>query len=143
MARYLSKLTLSWDQASSVAERWRTALAPPHNPWFLDLPIEWVPALLDALPRGIIEAPTDIDVEVNTLLEDSWMRFKGAAKGWQASAMDKLQPETIPPLNEMETIGLDVKPEEPILTMNSLKDGPSCNMVCSRGLASARRFAPS
>ena len=42
------------------------------------------------------------------------MRFKGAAKGWQASAMDKLQPETIPPLGDMETIGLDVKPEEPI-----------------------------
>lgn len=113
--RYLSKLTLSWDQASSVAERWRTALAPPHNPWFLDLPIEWVPALLDVLPNGIIEAQTDIDVEVNhPYQEDSWMRFKGAAKGWQASTMDKLQPETIPPLGHMETIGLDVKPEEPI-----------------------------
>ena len=121
--RYLSKLTLSWDQASSVAERWRTALAPPHNPWFLDLPIEWVPALLDALPRGIIEAPTDIDVEVNhPYLEDSWIRFKGAAKGWQASAMDTLQPETIPPLDEMKTIGLDVKPEEPIFD-NELPEG--------------------
>ena len=80
--RYLSKLTLSWEQASGVAERWRTALAPPHNPWFLDLPIEWVPALLDALPNGLIESAGNHDVQVKHPYQaESWIRFKGAPKG--------------------------------------------------------------
>ena len=51
--RHLSRLNLDFDQAFAVAERWRTALPPPHNPWFLDLPIEWVPAFLDVLHEGL------------------------------------------------------------------------------------------
>ena len=121
--RYLSKLTLDWEQASSIAERWRTALPPPHNPWFLDLPIEWVPSLLDAMKQGEIESPSQLDVDVrHPFQESSWLRFKGAAKGWNASVMDKLQPEQIPPLSEVQPIGLDFKPEEPIFE-ESLPEG--------------------
>ena len=111
--RYLSKLTLDWEQASVVAKRWRTALAPPHNPWFLDLPIEWVPALLEVLKLSTIEAPTQIDSAVqHPHSESSWLRFKGAAKGWDPKTMDELQPEFIPSLNEIPLIGLEYKPEE-------------------------------
>ena len=121
--RYLSKLTLDWDQASSIAQRWRTSLAPPHNPWFLDLPIEWVPAFLDALKLASIDAPVSLDVEVDhPYYEEKWLRFKGAAKGWDVTAMDKLQPEQVPPLSEIQSIGLDLKPQEPIFE-KSLPEG--------------------
>ena len=121
--RYLSKLTLTWDQASAIAERWRTALAPPHNPWFLDLPIEWVPAFLEVLKQGAIESSIELDVEVaHPSSSATWLRFKGAAKGWDAAAMDRLQPEVIPPLQEIQAVGLDIKPEEPIFE-ESLPEG--------------------
>ena len=121
--RYLSKLTLDWEQASAVAKRWRTALAPPHNPWFLDLPIEWVPALLEVLKLSTIEAPTQLDTVVqHPYSESSWLRFKGAARGWDPKTMDRLQPEFIPPLSEIPLIGLEYKPEEPIF-QDALPEG--------------------
>ena len=121
--RYLSKLTLDFEQAFAVAERWRTALPTPHNPWFLDLPIEWVPAFLDVLKDGLVEPSTQRSVDVeHPFHESTWLRFKGAAKGWDATAMDKLQPEQIPPLSEIEAIGVDAQPEEPIFE-NSIPEG--------------------
>ena len=116
-------MTLSWEQASTVAERWRTALAPPHNPWFLDLPIEWVPALLDALPNGIIESAGNHDVQVKHPYQaESWIRFKGAAKGGTHPRWTNCNQRRFLPSSEISTIGLDVKPEEPIFE-NALPEG--------------------
>ncbi len=121
--RYLSKLSLDFEQASAIAQQWRTALPSPHNPWFLDLPIEWVPGLLDALKSATIEnaVKSDVDVE-HPAIGSTWLRFKEAANGWDASAMDKLQPERIPPLKDMQTVGLDLKPVEPIFE-DSIPEG--------------------
>ena len=72
-------------------------------------------SLVGCVANGIIESAGNHDVQVKHPHQaESWIRFKGAAKGWNASAMDKLQPEQVPPLGEISTIGLDVKPEEPI-----------------------------
>lgn len=50
--RWLRTLDLSWGQATSIAESFGTAIPPPHNLAWLDLPIAWVPGLVDALMSG-------------------------------------------------------------------------------------------
>ena len=114
--RFLSRMTVDWNQASSIAERWRTSLHPPHNPWFLDLPLEWVPNVIKALQRGKVEDAgkmPDSSPE-NPFSASKWLRFTGAASGWDPTEMDKLQPESIPPVSELQPIGYDLLPEEPI-----------------------------
>ena len=114
--RFLSRMTVDWNQASSIAERWRTSLPPPHNPWFLDLPLEWVPNVIKALQRGKVEDAgkmPDSSPE-NPFSASKWLRFTGAASGWDPTEMDKLQPESIPPVSELQPIGYDLLPEEPI-----------------------------
>ena len=44
----LISLNPSWESAKEIAIRFATSLVGPHNPWWLDLPIEWVPALLQS-----------------------------------------------------------------------------------------------
>lgn len=114
--RFLSRMTVDWNQASAIAERWRTSLPPPHNPWFLDLPLEWVPNVIKALQRGKVEDAgkmPDSSPE-NPFSASKWLRFTGAASGWDPTEMDKLQPESIPPVSELQPIGYDLLPEEPI-----------------------------
>lgn len=114
--RFLSRMTVDWNQASAIAERWRTSLPPPHNPWFLDLPLEWVPNVIKALQRGKVENAgkmPDSSPE-NPFSASKWLRFTGAASGWDPTEMDKLQPESIPPVSELQPIGYDLIPEEPI-----------------------------
>ena len=114
--RFLSRMTVDWNQASAIAERWRTSLLPPHNPWFLDLPLEWVPNVIKALQRGKVEDAgkmPDSSPE-NPFSASKWLRFTGAASGWDPTEMDKLQPESIPPVSELQPIGYDLLPEEPI-----------------------------
>ena len=109
-------MTVDWNQASAIAERWRTSLPPPHNPWFLDLPLEWVPNVIKALQRGKVEDAgkmPDSSPE-NPFSASKWLRFTGAASGWDPTEMDKLQPESIPPVSELQPIGYDLIPEEPI-----------------------------
>ena len=114
--RFLSRMTVNWDQASAVAERWRTSMPPPHNPWFLDLPLEWVPSVLKALQKGKVEAAGKMpdSTHEHPFTASKWLRFTGAASGWNPSEMDKLQPETIPRVSELKPIGYDLLPEEPI-----------------------------
>ena len=114
--RFLSRMTVNWDQASAVAERWRTSMPPPHNPWFLDLPLEWVPSVLKALQKGKVEAAGKMpdSTHEHPFTASKWLRFTGAASGWNPSEMDKLQPETIPRVSELKPIGYDLVPEEPI-----------------------------
>ncbi|MDA8778114.1 hypothetical protein N9M84_03060, partial [Candidatus Poseidoniales archaeon] len=50
----------------------------------------------------------------NPFSASKWLRFTGAASGWDPTEMDKLQPESIPPVSELQPIGYDLIPEEPI-----------------------------
>ena len=109
-------MTVDWNQASAIAERWRTSLPPPHNPWFLDLPLEWVPNVIKALQRGKVEDAGEMPESSpeNPFSASKWLRFTGAASRWDPTEMDKLQPESIPPVSELQSIGYDLLPEEPI-----------------------------
>ena len=82
--RFLVRQQPNWQQARAIAERFKTSLPPPHNPWFLDLPIEWVPELIDILKQSIIEGEKN----------DRCLRIKDGVVGWDAKIMlDMLPPE--------------------------------------------------
>ena len=51
----LISLTPSWDASKEIAVRFSTSLIGSNNPWWLDLPIEWVPALLKAIETATVE----------------------------------------------------------------------------------------
>ena len=81
----LIHLNPKWDSAKEIAIRFSTSLIGAHNPWWLDLPIEWVPALLQAIEAAIIR--------------DDSLRFISGVKGWNAEDMETLRPESEPELN--------------------------------------------
>ena len=72
-----AKSFLGIRQRNSI--RFATSLVGSNNPWWLDLPIEWVPALLQA-------------VETATVRNGN-LRFIDGVKGWIADEMDELRPE--------------------------------------------------
>ena len=76
----LIALDPSWESAKEIAIRFSTSLIVPHNPWWLDLPIEWVPALLKNIETAVIR--------------DGTLRFISGVKGWDASEMEELRPES-------------------------------------------------
>ena len=81
---------LEWTQAKSIAKRFKTSLPPPHNPWFLDLPIEWVPSLLNVLKDAKIEHDGSLE---NSTDDGKVLRIIGGVKGWNNKKMLELEPE--------------------------------------------------
>ena len=102
--RFLTKLQPNWSQAKVIAQRFRTSLTPPHNPWFLDLPIEFMPALLKIIDEGVLEengtrkSPSQEEIKsLNPALVEETKQFRiiDGVKGWSSSIMDEMRPESI------------------------------------------------
>ena len=96
----LITLNPSWDSTKEIAIRFSTSLVGPHNPWWLDLPIEWVPALLK-----MIETST---------IRDGNLRFIAGVKGWDAEEMEVLRPENEIELDHGAIPGPDIPVEDGI-----------------------------
>jgi DNA polymerase II large subunit len=69
---YLKTLDLSWVQIQKISEHFGMAVPPPWNHWWSDLPIQFVPSLVDS----IIEKGS---------IEDSSLRIKDTVNGWPFS----------------------------------------------------------
>ena len=53
---YLKNLDLSWDMVKEICKRFGTAVPPPWNLWWSDLPIQFLPRLADEIvSNGKIE----------------------------------------------------------------------------------------
>jgi len=69
---FLRVLDLSWSQVRDIAICYGTAVPPPWNHWWSDLPIQFVPELVDSIiEKGCIE--------------DSMLRIRGVVAGWPYS----------------------------------------------------------
>ncbi|MCH1592253.1 MAG: hypothetical protein L7R66_04590, partial [Candidatus Thalassarchaeaceae archaeon] len=69
---YLKSLDLSWEKIKNISEYFGTAVPPPWNLWWSDLPIQFVPQLVDSiLEKGSIE--------------DSSLRIRDAVENWPFS----------------------------------------------------------
>ena len=109
---------LTWLEAVGCSRRFGTSFPPPHNPWFKDLPLEWLPAFLNLLAAGTIEEGSLGGQEPNERRPDSgvrWLRLSGGVRGWKASAMDALEPESLPPLSDVHLPGHSVEVEPPLM----------------------------
>ncbi len=117
--KYLSNFDLSWESAKGVAQRFGCSLPPPYNPWFLDLPYEWLPALYDEIPRAKIEDSITLpdlgeNISIQPKPSQKQLRFKGAVKGWKSSTMAQLMPEKQPNFDEIEIPGNGILPLDAI-----------------------------
>ena len=91
--RFLVSQQPNWQQARSIAENFKTSLPPPHNPWFLDLPIEWVPEFIRVLSEASIEEfNTKIGRQIESFAESKYLRIKGGVAGWNAAIMNEMPP---------------------------------------------------
>ncbi len=116
---YLRQLRPTWDQAKRISQRYKTSLPPPHNPWFLDLPLEWVPNVLTLLEGADIEEQgtmkfgkivAEEGLQAYPLPEKKQLRIAKGVAGWSHAAMDVLRPESIEDV-EVHTIpGPNVRP---------------------------------
>ena len=65
---YLKGLSVSWSQIREISICYGTAIPPPWNHWWSDLPIQFVPELVDS----IIESGS---------IEDSSLRIRDVVHG--------------------------------------------------------------
>ena len=114
----LRQCRLTWLEAVGCSRRFGTSLPPPHNPWFKDLPLEWLPAFLKLLAAGSIEDQSERNDEPSEGRPESGarcLRLSGGVRGWSASAMDALEPESLPPLSDVHLPGPSVEIESPLM----------------------------
>ncbi len=91
--RFLIAQQPTWAQAKAVSEKFKTSLPPPHNPWFLDLPIEWVPQLITILKDASIEDFNDeADSGMMPQREERCLRIKGGVTNWDSAIMHEMPP---------------------------------------------------
>ena len=69
---FLKGLSVSWSQIREISICYGTAIPPPWNHWWSDLPIQFVPELVDS----IIESGS---------IEDSSLRIRDVVDGWPYS----------------------------------------------------------
>ena len=69
---FLKKMEMSWSQIQEVSICHGTAVPPPWNHWWSDLPVQFVPELVELIiEKGCIE--------------DSYLRIKDVVEGWPFS----------------------------------------------------------
>ena len=105
---YLISLNPKWDAAKEIAIRFSTSLVGANNPWWLDLPIEWVPALLKSIETATVR--------------NGNLRFIGGVKGWNFKEMDELRPEKEDAINYQQIPGPSIPVEDGIFS-NSIPHG--------------------
>ena len=78
--RELRKMTLDWDNIVEISRSFLTAIPPPWNLWWNDLPLEFIPHLIESLLEGKIEATSHPEDGVKTYPypDRNWMRLPGA-----------------------------------------------------------------
>ena len=83
----------NWAQAKTICEKFKTSLPPPHNPWFLDLPIEWIPQLITLLKDATIENSSDKAVSgLMPKQEQRCLRMSGGVTNWDSAIMLEMPP---------------------------------------------------
>ena len=83
--RRLRTMMLGWDVVVEISRNFMTAISPPWNLWWNDLPLEFVSPFIDTLLNAVIEPanhPED-GLTMEPHPDRIWMRLKGAVKNWE------------------------------------------------------------
>ncbi|MDP6888891.1 MAG: hypothetical protein QF454_02540 [Candidatus Thalassarchaeaceae archaeon] len=83
--RRLQKMTLDWEVVVEISRSFLTAIPPPWNLWWNDLPLEFIPHLIDSLLASSIENATHPEDGIMTVPhpDRTWMRIPMAVENWQ------------------------------------------------------------
>ena len=83
--RELRKMTLDWDTVVEISRNFLTAIPPPWNLWWNDLPLEFVPHVIEMLLKGKVEAASHPEDGISTHPhpDRNWMRLPGAVENWE------------------------------------------------------------
>ncbi len=81
--RELRKMTLDWDNIVEISRSFLTAIPPPWNLWWNDLPLEFITPLIESLLKGKIEAASHPEdgVKTHPHPDRNWMRLSGSVSG--------------------------------------------------------------
>ena len=117
----LKKQEISWIQAKETSTRFGCSLPPPYNPWFLDLPYEWLPAFYSEIKTSIIESSSNLPnlgdgVVTQPLPSTKQLRFVDAVKNWNPASMTELMPEEQPNFSDLSIPGTGSLPESGIFS---------------------------
>ncbi len=84
---FLKEVDLSWEQVRKICEKFGTAVPPPWNLWWSDMPVQFIPNLVDLLvQRGSIE--------------DSKLRISSSVVGWPYNDVEVIKDMPSPVLGE-------------------------------------------
>ena len=105
---HLRGLSFDWASCKKICNEFNTAVPPPWNINWLDLPIEWIPSLHSAiLQASIIPAKQSIEGTWNEdVKSENWLKFDGGATNWEPIEAGEEIPEQIP--------GKDITTLEPL-----------------------------
>ena len=83
--RRLRTMTLDWDVIVEISKNFLTAIPPPWNLWWNDLPLEFVTPLIDTLLTAVIEPATHPEdgLAMEPHPDCNWMRLQGAVENWE------------------------------------------------------------
>ena len=93
----LRVLIPDWASSKAVSLRFKTSLPPANNPWWKDLPLEWVSGITDMIAAATIENTPEIVMESGVKAypapERMCLRIKGGVANWNSRLMTTLLPE--------------------------------------------------
>ena len=93
----LRLLVPDWASSKAVSLRFKTSLTPANNPWWKDLPLEWIPAISAMVAAAAIEnTPETVlekGVKCHPVSETKCLRIKGGVSNWDSRLMASLLPE--------------------------------------------------
>ena len=83
--RRLRAMTLDWDVVVKISQNFLTAIPPPWNLWWNDLPLEFVSPVIDTLLTAVIEPATHPEdgLTMEPHPDRNWMRLRGAVENWE------------------------------------------------------------
>lgn len=84
--RTLSRMVLEWDTVVEISQKFLTAIPPPWNLWWNDLPLEFIPYLIDSILLGRTEnaSHSEDGIQMHPHPDRVWFRIPNAVKDWIA-----------------------------------------------------------
>ena len=74
---FLRSISLDWQDVKEIGKRFATSFPPPHNPWWADLPLEWVKPVLPIIANAEIDGES--------------LRIVNGIRGWDAAPLRELR----------------------------------------------------
>ena len=84
--RTLSRMTLDWETIVEISQDFLTAIPPPWNLWWNDLPLEFIPYLIESLLLGKTENASHPEdgIQMHPHPDRIWFRLPKAVENWVA-----------------------------------------------------------